>query len=180
MTKVAVLIGSLQQDSKNKRLALAIEKLAPQGVEFQRVSIAMPLFNHDIESNYPPEAQQARDTIAECDGVLIVSPEYNRSVPGVLKNAIDWLSRPGGNDVLKGKPVAVTGASDGMLGTAVSQYELKHILGYIGSEVMHKPEVYFTPASKLLGSDGSVSDERWRDNLKAYIESFIAYIESHK
>lgn len=178
MTNIAVLVGSLRQDSWNKRLARALERLAPEGTVFHYIDIAMPLFNQDREAEYPVEAQQARDIITESDGVLIVTPEYNRSVPGVLKNAIDWISRPGGRGALKDKPLGIVGATDGPIGTAMAQYDLKRIMMRIGSDVMTRPEVYFTPAPELVDETGNVADERWRGTLAAYMKALVDYIDA--
>ncbi len=125
MTKIAVLVGSLRDGSMNKMLAKNLEALAPEGTEFEYADLNLPLFNEDIEPNFPQEAQAAKDVVERADGVLFVTPEYNRGVPGVLKNAIDWLSRPWGQNSFAGKPAGIVGATP----SAVVRLSLRRIYG---------------------------------------------------
>jgi chromate reductase len=181
MTRIAVIVGSLREDSINKKLAKNIESLAPEGVEFTHVDINLPLFNQDFsEDNYPVEARAAKDMVEAADGVLFVTPEYNRSLPGPLKNAIDWLSRPWGTNSFDGKPSGVIGASIGPVGTAVAQADLRHILGFLNAPQLGQPEIYVANASDLFDETGTLIDERWHKNLKAYIETFAAWVEKQK
>jgi chromate reductase len=181
MTKIVVFVGSLQKESYNKKLAKTLEQLMPEGVEFNYVNIQLPLFNQDLEANYPAEAQAVKDIVTEADGVLFVTPEYNRSVPGVLKNAIDWASRPYGTSAFTGKPVGIIGASISPVGTAVAQSDLRHIVAFLNMKLMGQPEVYVANTMGLsFDEDGILTDEHWRDNLKKYGEAFAAWVEVEK
>ncbi|HEU4715582.1 MAG TPA: NAD(P)H-dependent oxidoreductase [Candidatus Saccharimonadales bacterium] len=180
--KIAVIIGSLQQDSYNKKLARTIEGLMPEGVEFDYVDINMPLFNQDLEAQYPAEATAAKNIIAAADGILFVTPEYNRSLPGVMKNAIDWVSRPYGQNTFDGKPAGVIGASISPVGTAFAQSDLRHVAAFLNMKLMGQPEVYVANAGSLPfdGEDGALTDERWLKNLRAYAETFVAWVEASR
>jgi chromate reductase len=179
--KIAVFVGSLQKESQNKKLAKTLESLLPQGVEFAYVDINLPLYNQDLEADYPAAAQAVKDTVTSADGVLFVTPEYNRSVPGVLKNAIDWVSRPYGDSAFNGKPVGIMGASIGPVGTAIAQSDLRHIVAFLNMKLMGQPEVYVANAMGLsFDADGTLADERWRKNLQEFANAFIAHIESSR
>jgi chromate reductase len=179
MTKIAVYVGSLQEKSFNKNLAKNLESLAGDDIEFNYVDINLPLFNQDLEANYPPEAQKVKDIVEAADGVLFVTPEYNRSIPGVLKNAIDWTSRPWGANSFAGKPVGIIGASISPVGTAVAQADLRHIVAFLQMKLMGQPEVYMV-ANGLFDESGQLTDEHWRDNLKKYIDALVVWIEAEK
>lgn len=176
MTTIVVFVGSLREDSINKKLAKSLENLAPEGTRFEYVDMNLPLYNTDIESPYPESPQKAKDIVRSADGVLVVTPEYNRSVPGVLKNAIDWLSRPYGDNVFNDKPLALAGASVGPIGTAVAQSDMRHIAGYLNMRLVGQPELYFTLASDKFGEDGLAKAEH-ADGLKAFIDNFVAFIK---
>lgn len=175
MTKIAVYVGSLRQDSINKKLAHALEELAPDGVTFEHVDINLPLFSEDLEAEYPAEAQKVKDIVASADGVLFVTPEYNRGLPGVLKNAIDWTSRPYGTSPLPGKPTGIVGASSGPIGTAAAQQQLRAILLYLDTHPLGQPEVYLN-GSVAFDENGDIV-EGSRDFLKKYIDTFIAHVQ---
>jgi chromate reductase len=179
MTQIAVFVGSIRADSLNKKLAKNLEELAPEGVTFTYVDIAsLPLFNQDVEvSAYPSEAQAIKDIVVASDGVLFVTPEYNRSIPGILKNAIDWVSRPWGTNSFNGKPVGVVGASGSTLGTALAQSHLRSILLYLNTKVLGQPEVYFAGAHELFDEEGVVIDSS-NEFLKKYIDTLVAHINS--
>jgi chromate reductase len=130
-----------------------------------------------LEGDYPAEAQSVKDAVTSSDAVLFVTPEYNRSVPGVLKNAIDWVSRPYGNSAFNGKPVGVVGASIGPVGTAIAQSDLRHIVAFLNMKLMGQPEVYVANAMGLPFDDnGILTDERWRKNLQEYVDAFVAWV----
>lgn len=175
MTKIAVFVGSLRADSINKMLAKNLEALAPDGVEFDYIDLNLPLFNQDLETEYPVAAQRVKDQVEAADGVLFVTPEYNRSIPGVLKNAIDWASRPWGNNSFTGKPTGIVGASGGAVGTAVAQSDLRHICGFLGVKLMGQPELYFASATDKLDEQGIVVESS-REFLRSYIDTFSAWI----
>lgn len=178
--KLAVFVGSLQKNSYNKKLAKTMEQLAPDGVEFEYVNLNLPLFNQDVEAEaFPKEAQAVKDVVLAADAVLFVTPEYNRSVPGVLKNAIDWASRPYGQSAFAGKPVGMVGISISPVGTAVAQSDLRHIVAFLNMKLMGQPEVYIANAMGLeFSDDGILQDERWRKNLQEYMEAFVKHVES--
>ena len=145
---VGYLISSLSVDSINRTLSKALIRLAPDNLAFQEIAIRdLPLYNRDLDDDYPPAGRALKDAIAAVDAVLFVTPEYNRGVPGVLKNAIDWASRPHGTNSFAHKPSAVIGASPGKIGTAVAQQSLRGALGFCNSPQMTAPEAYiqFTP-----------------------------------
>lgn len=176
MTEIAVFVGSLREGSLNKKLAHNLEQLAPKDVRFNYVDLNLPLFNEDSErSHYPEVAQKAKDIVAAADGVLIVTPEYNRSVPGVLKNALDWISRPYGTNSFDGKSLALAGASGGPIGTAVAQSDLRHIAGYLNMRLAGQPELYFNFANDKFDENGMVVEE-YRGQLENYIKSFVDFV----
>jgi chromate reductase len=178
--KIAVIVGSLQKDSYNKKLAKTVEGLLPEGVTFEYVDINMPLFSQDLEADYPAEARAAKDIIMAADGVLIVTPEYNRSLPGGLKNVIDWVSRPYGQNGFNGKPVGIMGASIGPVGTAVAQSDFHHVASFLNMNLMGQPEVYVANAGSLpYDGNGILTDERWLKNLQAYVEAFTAWVAAN-
>lgn len=180
MTKIAVFVGSLQQKSFNKMLAKNLEALAPEGTEFDYVDIAsLPLFNQDLEADFPAAAQAAKDKVAAADGVLFVTPEYNRSIPGVLKNAIDWASRPWGANSFNGKPTGIVGASPSPVGTAVAQSDLRHIGGFLNVKLMGQPELYLADAHEHFDESGDVV-EASREYLQSYITAFAQWVDAEK
>lgn len=180
MVTIAVFIGSLQQDSLNKKLAHNLERLAPEDVTFQYVDIgALPLFNQDLEADFPAAAQQIKDTVAAADGVLFVTPEYNRSIPGVLKNAIDWTSRPWGHNSFDSKPVGIVGATIGPVGTAVAQSDLRHIAGYLNTRLMGQPELYLANAGGRFDESGKIVADS-EELLRTYITAFAAWVSREK
>jgi chromate reductase len=177
MTKIAVLVGSLRAGSSNKTLARNLEALAPEGVEFEYINLNLPLYNDDLLEQYPEAAQAGKDAIQAADGVLFVTPEYNRSVPGVLKNAIDWFSRPYGTGTFDGKPAGIVGVSSGSIGTAVAQAHLRDTVVYLNTKLLGQPEVYFS-ADKFDENGQAV--ERSREFLKKYMTTFIQWVESEQ
>lgn len=176
MTKIAVFVGSLQEKSFNKMLAKNLEAVAPEGVEFDYVDIStLPLFNQDLEAEFPTPAQAMKDIVEAADGVLFVTPEYNRSIPGVLKNAIDWASRPWGSNSFAGKPAGLVGATISPVGTAVAQADLRHIMVYLNVKLLGQPEVYFASAHGLFDENGIVIDEK-KAELEAYMKAFTDWV----
>ncbi len=180
MTKIAVFVGSLRADSFNLKLAKSVEKVLPEGVEFDYVDFSdVPFYHQDQEADYPASARKAKDIVEAADGVLFVTPEYNRSIPGILKNIIDWVSRPYGTNSFDGKPTAVIGASGSTLGAALAQSHLKNILLYLNTKLLGQPEVFIPSAYEVFDNEGTPS-ERVEDNLKKYVETFVAYIDANK
>lgn len=157
---IIAISGSLRKGSSNTALVRAFQSLAPAGMEITFADIGtLPLFNQDDESSFPPAAQAFKDAIAAADGIIIATPEYNRSVPGVLKNAIDWASRPYGQNSFARKPVLVAGVSGGKIGTAVAQSHLRQILLYLDADVIGQPELYLGPAHELFDAEGNVTND---------------------
>lgn len=180
MTKIAVFVGSLREDSLNKKLAKNLESLAPEATKFDYVDISsLPLYNTDLEAELPQAVRIAKDKVVQADGILIVTPEYNRSVPGVLKNAIDWVSRPWGDNSFAGKPLGIVGASTGPIGTAVAQADLRHIVAYLGTKFFSGQELYFGLATKRFDDDGVAADES-REQLEGYIHALNEWIDKEK
>ena len=175
MTKIAVLVGSLRAESFNRTLAKNLEELAPNGVEFEYVDMHLPLYNDDMLQDFPAVVQKGKEIIEAADGVLFVTPEYNRGVSGVLKNAIDWMSRPYGSNSFDGKPAGIVGVSSGQIGTAVAQSHLRGILVYLNMTVMGQPEVYFS-ADKF--DDEGVVVEGSQEYLVNYMAAFTDWVRS--
>lgn len=148
---IAVIVGSLRQGSFNQAVADLAINSAPEGFELKQLSIAeIPFFNKDLEDQVPEAVTTFAEAVAQADAVLIVTPEYNRSIPGILKNAIDWLSRPSTGAVWTGKPIGIMGASDGQFGTQTAQFDLRRILTHTGAMIMPQPQVYVAKAQEKL------------------------------
>ena len=176
--RVGYFVGSLSTTSINRLLALALVRLAPEGLQMSEIPFKdLPLYSPDYDSDYPAVAQAFKQAIASVDAVLFVTPEYNRSIPGALKNAIDWASRPHGTNSLSRKPSAVIGTSPGALGTAIAQQHLRSLLGYCDSPQMNAPEAYVRFTKGLITSDGQVTDPSTERFLKNFIDHFHAFIE---
>lgn len=178
MTKIAVLVGSLQEKSFNKMLARNLEKVKPEGMEFQHIDLNLPLYNQDLEAAYPVEVQKQKDIIMKADGVLVVTPEYNRSLPGVLKNAMDWISRPYGQNAFAGKPAGVVGAGLHHVSNAIAQADFRHIAAFLDMQVMNHPEVHINSAAERFDAAGTMSDDDMR-RLAEYMAAFAEWI-SHR
>jgi chromate reductase, NAD(P)H dehydrogenase (quinone) len=176
--KVGYFVGSLSKKSINRTLSGALLRLAPHDLEFTEIPIDnLPLYNHDFDSDYPPEARELKEAIASSEAVLFVSPEYNRSIPGALKNAIDWASRPWGQNSFDHMPAAVIGASPGHIGTAVGQQSLRAVLSFCNARQMTAPEAYvqFTPG--LISESGEIADESTVAFLGDFMREFRDHIE---
>ncbi len=143
--------GSLRKGSYNIALLHAMQELAPAGMKIDIVGIgSLPLYNSDLEAEFPAEARALKQKVEAADGVIVVTPEFNRMIPGALSNAIDWLSRPYGKNSFAGKPVLVAGVSIGKIGTAIAQSQLKHTLLYLDARIIGQPELYLGPASDIF------------------------------
>jgi len=174
--KVALIVGSNRRESVNRKLAQALAKLGAPGLEFQFVQIDdLPLYNQDDESNLPASVVRFKSEIAAADGVVFVTPEHSRSIPAVLKNALDWGARPWGKNSWTGKLAAVTGTSPGAIGTALAQQHLRRILGAQGVLLMGG-ETYITFKQGLIADDGAVTDESTRGFLKGFLDQFAALV----
>lgn len=177
---IAVFVGSLRKESCNRRLALALEKLAGDRARFRYVRIDdLPLYNQDFDGSYPAHGTRLKDEVRSADAVLFVTPEYNRSVPGVLKNAIDIGSRPYGDSAFGGKPAAVIGASIGQIGTAVAQQHLRNSLAFLDMHVLGQPEAFIHFKDELIGADGTIHNEGTQKFLRGYVDRFLTLIAVH-
>ena len=176
--KVATLVGSLRAGSLNRKAARVIEKLAPPSLHFEEVEIGrLPLYNQDLEENPPREWTEFRDRVRPMDAVLFVTPEYNRSVPGLLKNAIDVGSRPYGQSVWSGKPAAVVSVSPGGIGGFGANHHLRQSLVFLDMPVLQPPEAYIGNAAELFGDDGSVKNAGTEKFLRSFAEAFAAWVK---
>ena len=170
-------VGSLSSTSINRKLAGALVGLAPKELQMREIPIAeLPLYSSDYDKNYPPVGKAFKEAIAGVDAVLFVTPEYNRSIPGALKNAIDWASRPYGKNSFARKPSAVIGTSPGKIGTAVGQQHLRSILAFCNSPLMNAIEAYIQFTPNLISDDGQVTEESTRDFLRDYMQEFHGFI----
>lgn len=175
---IAVLIGSLRQRSINRGLFKAAVELAPVNFTFVETNIGeLPHFNDDLDVDGGPEPVRIiREQVASADGVLFITPEYNHSIPGVLKNAIDWLSRPSGRAAILGKPVAVMGAAGGRSGSMRAQMQLRSLFPTLNLQALNKPEVIITFAGEKFDSDGVLIDEESRSVVAAQLVAFELWI----
>jgi chromate reductase len=171
--QVGYFVGSLSSTSINRILSRSLIRLAPPELEFTEIPIGnLPLYSPDHDADYPPEARALKDAIAGSDGLLFVTPEYNRSIPGALKNAIDWASRPWGKNSFHHIPAAVIGASIGAIGTAVAQQSLRGVLSFCNARQMTSPEAYVQFTAERFRDDGEVVDETTAGFLKDFMEEF--------
>ncbi len=175
--KVGYFVGSLSSTSINRELSKALIRVAPDSMEFTEIPIGnLPLYSPDHDTDYPPEARALKQAIADSDAILFVTPEYNRSIPGALKNAIDWASRPRGENSFDQVPAAVIGASPGMIGTAIAQQSLRGVLSYCNARQMTAPEAYIQFSADVFPGEGEVTDESTKEFLANFMEEFRVYI----
>jgi chromate reductase len=175
--KIAIIVGSNRRESINRRLAQALAKLgaAKFDVVWARID-DIPMYNQDLETPLPASVARFKAEVEGADGILIVTPEHSRSVPAVLKNAIDWGARPWGKNSWAGKTVAITGTSPGAIGTAVAQQHLRHMFGVLGALVMGG-EAYVTFKPDLLDAAGAITDDSTREFLRAFVDQFAGLLQ---
>jgi chromate reductase len=174
---VGYFVGSLAKASINRQLAHALIQLAPEELTFTEIRFGdLPLYSYDYDQDFPPVARAFKDAIHDVDAVLFVTPEYNRSIPGGLKNAIDWASRPYGHNSFARKPSAVIGTSPGAIGTAVAQQHLRSLLSFCNSPQMNAPEAYIQFKPGLITPEGEVTDETTEAFLRTYMQELHAFI----
>jgi chromate reductase len=179
-TRIGVVIGSLRKESFNHKLALAIAHLAPADFTFEHLRIDdLPLYNQDEDANQAPAVKRLKTEVAACDGILFVTPEYNRGVPGVLKNAIDNASRPYGQSAWAGKPAGVIGISIGQIGTAVAQQQLRGILAYLDMPTLGQPEVFLQNKDGMFDDKGHIG-EASKQFLQGWVDRYVAWVKDHK
>ena len=176
--RIAVLVGSLRRDSFNRQLATAVAQLAPPTMVFEQLQIDdLPPYNQDDDGQPAAPVVRLKARIAAADGVLFVTPEYNRSIPGVLKNAIDHASRPYGQSAWAGKPAGMIGVSIGAGGTAMAQQHLRNILGYLDMPTLGQPEAFIQMKDGLFTPDGSIGEDS-RAFLQGWMDRYVAWVES--
>lgn len=178
---VSVIVGSLRKESFSLKIANALVKLAPSSLKLNVVTLhGLSFFNQDLEANPPADWLAFRETLQNSDAVLFVTPEYNRSIPGVLKNAIDVGSRPYGKSSFNGRPAGIISNSPGPLGGVCAAMNLKQILpGYTGP-ILQQPEIYLTAVGDAFDDKGNLTKEALEKVLKQYIDAFAAWVEQHK
>lgn len=178
---VACFVGSASEDSLNRRLAGALMLAAPASLEFVEAEIVdLPFYRPEFEVDFPEVGRRLKQVVEEADGVLMVTPEYNRGVPAVLRNALDWLSRPKGSNSLAGKPVMLAGATPGAVGTAVAQAELRSVLGFFNVRLMGQPELYIRINKQQFDEDGRATTPGTQEFLATAMRAFARHVEHTK
>jgi chromate reductase len=178
--QIAVVVGSLRKDSLNRKLADALATLAPPELAFSQVQIGdLPLYNQDDDASPAEAVQRLKAAIGAAQGVLFVTPEYNRSIPGVLKNAIDHASRPYGKSAWAGKPAGVIGISIGAIGTATAQQHLRNILAYLDMPTLGQPEAFLQMKEGLFDDAGGFANPGTRKFLQGWMDRYVAWVRKH-
>jgi chromate reductase, NAD(P)H dehydrogenase (quinone) len=177
--QIAVIVGSLRKDSFNRKLATAIERLAPADFQFTQLRIDdLPLYNQDDDGQQAASVLRLKGELKAAQGLLFVTPEYNRSIPGVLKNALDHASRPYGQSAWGGKPAGVIGASVGAIGTALAQQHLRNVLAYLDVPTLGQPEGFIHAKEGLFDADGNVG-EGSKKFLQGWVDAYAAWVKKH-
>ncbi|MBC7625301.1 MAG: NAD(P)H-dependent oxidoreductase [Aeromicrobium sp.] len=177
--QIAVVVGSLRRESFNRKLAGAIAKLAPPEFQFKQLEIAdLPLYNQDDDANPSSPVKRIKADIAAAQGLLFVTPEYNRSIPGVLKNAIDHASRPYGKNSWAGKPAGVLGVSVGAIGTALAQQHLRNILAYLDVPTLGQPEAFLHAKEGFFDDTGNIG-ETGKKFLQGWMDQYVVWVKAH-
>lgn len=177
--KIAVFVGSLRRESLNRRLANGLIKLAPPDLTFEQAGIGnLPLYDQDQDDHQADPVQHLKTLVTSCNGVLFVTPEYNRSIPGVLKNAIDHASRPYGRSAWSGKPAGIIGISVGAAGTCMAQQHLRNVLAYLDMPTLGQPEVFVQMKDGLFEPDGSIGSGSLKF-LQGWMDKFAAWVRQH-
>lgn len=177
--QIAVIVGSLRKDSLNRKLATAIAKLAPPEFSFKKIQISdLPLYNQDDDEHQADSVKRLKTEIAAAQGLLFVTPEYNRSIPGVLKNAIDHASRPYGQGVWSGKPAGILGVSIGAIGTALAQQHLRNILAYLNIPTLNQPEAFIHAKDGLFDENGDIGAAS-KQFLQTWMNQYVAWVKKH-
>ena|SRR3989338_3868451 len=175
---ILAISGSLRKDSFNTALLRALQSLALADMHIEIADIGnLPLFNQDSEGALPSQVQALKHKVATADGIIFATPEYNRSIPGVLKNAIDWISRPYGQNSFAKKTVLIAGVSGGKVGTAVAQSHLRQIMLYLDANVIGQPELYLGPAQDLFDKEGNITDDAIKKLLVGALETLKSRAE---
>jgi chromate reductase len=176
--QVAVIVGSLRRESFNRRLSRAVQRLAPSQIEFRELNISdLPLYSQDAETKPHPAVVRLKQEIQSSQAVLFVTPEYNRSLPGVLKNAIDHASRPYGQSAWAGKPAGIIGASIGNIGTAVAQQHLRGVLAYLDMPALGQPEVFLRVDDEFFDGNGDIANAETKKFLQGWVDTYVAWVK---
>jgi len=174
--KVAAFTGSLRKGSFNHGLLVAAQELVPKEVEIEILDVGLlPLFNQDFEMNLPQVVKDFKAKVKAADAILIATPEYNYSIPGVLKNALDWGSRPYGDNSFEEKPVAIMGASSGMIASARAQYHLRQMFVFLNMFPLNRPEVMVPTAADKFDQNLKLTDQKTRDKIKELLEALVVW-----
>ena len=177
--QIAVIVGSLRRESFNKKLAVALMRLAPQDFSCKQLEIGdLPLYNQDDDGNQHENVKRLKQEISSVQGLLFVTPEYNRSMPGVLKNAIDHASRPYGQSAWAGKPAGVIGVSVGQIGTAVAQQHLRTTLAYLDVPTLGQPEAFLQAKEGLFDDAGNIGAQS-REFVQGWMDRYVEWIRRH-
>lgn len=178
--KIAVMVGSLRKDSVNRKLANALIKLGPPDFSFDLLKISdMPLYNQDDDAHQAEPVKRLKAEIKAAQGLLFVTAEYNRSIPGVLKNAIDNASRPYGQGAFVGQPAGILGASIGSIGSAMAQQHLRNVLAYLDSPTLGQPEVFIHVTDTFFDASGHVASANSQKFLQAWMDKYVAWVKKH-
>jgi chromate reductase len=178
--RIAVVVGSLRHDSINRKLARALVKLAPSDFSFEFLKIDdIPLYNQDDDADQAASVKRMKGEITAASGLLFVTPEYNRSIPGVLKNAIDNASRPYGQNAWAGKPAGVLGASIGAIGSALAQQHLRNVLAYLDVPTLGQPEAFIQVKDGFFDKAGDIANADTRKFLQAWMNRYVAWVKKH-
>ncbi len=178
--KIGVVIGSLRKDSMNRKLALALAHLAPSDFTLEHLRIDdLPLYNQDDDANQAASVRRLKTEIAATQGLLFITPEYNRSIPGVLKNALDHASRPYGQSAWAGKPAAVIGIAGGAIGTALAQQHLRNVLAYLDVPTLGQPEAFIQMKDGMFDDKGHIGIESTQNFLQSWIYKYAAWVKMH-
>ena len=178
--RIGVIAGSLHSTSINREVADALIALAPEGVDLRLIDISrLPVYTPDYDSDYPQAARDYKDALASVDGLIILTPEYLRSIPAALKNALEWGSHPTGQSSFNRLPVAIGGVTKGGLGTVAAQQGLRAILGHLNAPTMGQPELFLRYSPEVFPGDGVIADQAMANHLSAYLEAAVRHIELH-
>ena len=180
MPRIGIIAGSLGQTSINREVAQALIGLAPDGVELHLIDISqLPLYSSDYDRDYPQAARDYKDALESVDGLIILTPEYLRSISAALKNALEWGSRPFGTNSFNRLPVAIGGVTKGGLGTVAAQQGLRAILGHLNAPTMGQPELFMRFSPEVFPGNGVINDQAMADQLKAYVAAVAQHVELH-
>ena len=177
---IGIVVGSLRRDSFNKKLASALVKHAPANLQFRQLQVGdLPLYNQDDDGDPHPTVKRLKSEILATDGIIFVTPEYNRSIPGVLKNALDHASRPYGQSAWAGKPAGILGMSIGQVGTACAQQHLRSILGYLDMPTLGQPELYLQVRDDTFDADGAIASDGARKLVSSWLQRYAQWVAQH-